>query len=115
MTTNEADSDDGVLSGALATVTGELPCEALTSSNKLTSESRTVVADEDEILSESPTVKGLLSGSPTVTDKITSELPNNEELQLTAAPLPIFKYEITDFPEMATKMGRLFHIIRWGC
>ena len=30
LTTNEADPDDGALTGALATVTGKLPCETLT-------------------------------------------------------------------------------------
>ena len=104
LTTNEADPDDGALSGVLATVTGELPCEALTGNDlltsespttvtgedeilsesptgndELTSESPTAVTNEDEILSESPTVEGLLSGSPTVTDEIPSE--SNEELE----------------------------------
>ena len=51
---------NGALSGSLATVTGKLLCEALTSNNELTSEVSTTVTDEDEILSASPTVEGLL-------------------------------------------------------
>ena len=53
---------NGALSGSLATVTGKLLCEALTSNNELTSEVSTAVTDKEEILSESPTVEGLLSG-----------------------------------------------------
>ena len=82
LTTNEADPDDRALSGALATVTGKLRGKALTGNDKLTSESLTTVTDEDEILSELPTVEGLLSGSPTVTDKIISESPTKDKLEL---------------------------------
>ena len=52
------------LAGALATVTGKLPGEALTGNDKLTSESLTTVTNEDEILSESPTNEELESQNP---------------------------------------------------
>ena len=68
LTTNEADADDRALSGALVTVIGKLLYKALMGNN------------EDEIFSELLTVQELLSGSPTVSDKIPFELLTNKEL-----------------------------------
>ena len=68
MTTNEADADDRALSGALVRVIGKLLYKALMGNN------------EDEIFSELLTVQELLSGSPTVSDKILFELLTNKEL-----------------------------------